>query len=261
MGIKEARPLFQVERQERIIKILEEKQNITVDELAKLLNVTAMTIRRDLKSLEDAELISRTFGGAVLKSKLTLEISHRRKEIQRKPEKKAIAIAAAERVEDGHTVILDAGTTTMEIAKQLVHKKALTIITTDVLIAAFFAMHTDFAIYCSGDRVQNVTCACIGSRAVQFLEQVYADIAFIGASSIDAMVGLSTPTPEKAELKKRMIAAAEQAILVADHSKFNKRAFSKICQLEEFFLIISDTGLDPAVQQALMEKNIHVQLV
>jgi DeoR/GlpR family transcriptional regulator of sugar metabolism len=253
--------LFQVERQEKIVKILEEKPRVTVEELAKLLDVTAMTIRRDLKYLESVQVISRTFGGAVLKSKLTLELSHKEKELQNIKEKEKIGIAAAEWVEDGQTVILDAGTTTMEVAKHLLKRQNLTIVTNDVLIAAYLVVSSNFAIYCTGDRVQNITGACMGSRAIQFLKQIYADIAFVGTSSVDVELGVSGPTFEKAELKKEIVLSAEKAILVADSSKFNKKSINKICSLQELALIICDQGLDPQIVKKLQKAKVNLQLV
>ncbi|MBP2656214.1 MAG: transcriptional regulator, DeoR family [Firmicutes bacterium] len=253
--------MFQVERQEKIVQILEEKPRVTVDELAILLGVTAMTIRRDLKYLESVQIISRTYGGAVLKSKLTLELPHKEKESQNKLEKERIAIAAADLVKDGQTVLLDAGTTTMEIAKQLIKRQNLTVVTSDVLIAAYLAVSSNFAIFCTGDRVQNITGACMGSRAIQLLKQIYADIAFIGASSVDVELGLSAPTFEKAELKKEMVLSADQVILVADNSKFNRRSINKICSLSEFALIICDQGLDEDVREKLHKLKINLQLV
>ena len=117
--------MFQVERQEKIVQILEERPRVTVEELAKQLGVTAMTIRRDLKYLESVQIVSRTFGGAVLKSKLTLELPRQEKEMQHQAEKERIGQAAAALVEEEQTVLLDAGTTTMAIAKELIKKKNL----------------------------------------------------------------------------------------------------------------------------------------
>ena len=253
--------MFQVERQEKIVQILEERPRVTVEELAKQLGVTAMTIRRDLKYLESVQIVSRTFGGAVLKSKLTLELPRQEKEMQHQAEKERIGQAAAALVEEEQTVLLDAGTTAMAIAKELIKKKNLTIVTTDVLIAAFLVQNSSFAIYCTGDRVQNVTGSCMGSRAIAFLKEIYADIAFVGASSLDVELGMSGPTFEKAELKKEIILSAEKVILVADCSKFNRRSINKICSLQDFSLIISDKGVDEETVQRLQEKGVALQLV
>ena len=139
--------MYQVERQERIVRILEEKPRVTVEELAQMLQVTAMTIRRDLKYLESVQIVSRTFGGAVLKSKLTLELPNKEKVLQHKDEKEKIAVLAASMVEDGQTIILDAGTTTMAIAHHLdKNKKIVGIITSqDVVEAVDDELGEDYA--------------------------------------------------------------------------------------------------------------------
>lgn len=253
--------MYQVERQERIVRILEEKPRVTVEELAQMLQVTAMTIRRDLKYLESVQIVSRTFGGAVLKSKLTLELPNKEKVLQHKDEKEKIAVLAASMVEDGQTIILDAGTTTMAIAHHLDKNKKITVITNDVLIAAYLVLSSSFDVHCTGGQVQNVIGACMGSRAMQFLKEIYVDIAFIGASSVDVELGLTSPTQEKAELKKEMVLSAEQVVLVADSSKFNRRSINKICSVQELSLIISDNGLDGAVQKNLQEKKVPLKVV
>ena len=253
--------MYQVERQERIVRILEEKPRVTVEELAQMLQVTAMTIRRDLKYLESVQIVSRTFGGAVLKSKLTLELPNKEKVLQHKEEKEKIAVLAAQMVEDGQTIILDAGTTTMAIAHHLDKNKKITVITNDVLIAAYLVLFSSFDVHCTGGQVQNVIGACMGSRAMQFLKEIYVDIAFIGASSVDVELGLTSPTQEKAELKKEMVLSAEQVVLVADSSKFNRRSINKICSVQELSLIISDAGLDQTVQKNLQEKKIPLKVV
>ena len=253
--------MYQVERQERIVRILEEKPRITVEELAQMLQVTAMTIRRDLKYLESVQIVSRTFGGAVLKSKLTLELPNKEKVLQHKEEKEKIAALAASMVEDGQTIILDAGTTTMAIAHHLDKNRKITVITNDVLIAAYLVLSSSFDVHCTGGQVQNVIGACMGSWAMQFLKEIYVDIAFIGASSVDVELGITSPTQEKAELKKEMVLSAEQVVLVADSSKFNRRSINKICSLQELSLIISDAGLDQTVQKNLQEKKIPLKVV
>ena len=253
--------MYQVERQERIVRILEEKPRVTVEELAQMLQVTAMTIRRDLKYLESVQIVSRTFGGAVLKSKLTLELPNKEKVLQHKEEKEKIAVLAAQMVEDGQTIILDAGTTTMAIAHHLDKNKKITVITNDVLIAAYLVLFSSFDVHCTGGQVQNVIGACMGSWAMQFLKEIYVDIAFIGASSVDVELGITSPTQEKAELKKEMVLSAEQVVLVADSSKFNRRSINKICSVQELSLIISDAGLDQTVQKNLQEKKIPLKVV
>jgi DeoR/GlpR family transcriptional regulator of sugar metabolism len=137
-------------------------------------------MRRDLQYLEDNNIAIRTFGGAVLKSNLDMEISYEDKSISHVEEKNRIAKYAASIIKDGQIVLLDSGTINMEIAKNLRDKKDLTIVTSDVLIAGYLMESTDFKIFCTGGYVQNHIGACIGSKASDFLKDINVDIAFMG---------------------------------------------------------------------------------
>ena len=253
--------MLQIERRQSILKYLEENKSATVEELAKNFDVSAMTIRRDLQYLEDNNLIIRPHGGAVLNTKLDMEIPFKEKSIRHKEEKKRIAEYAASLVEDGQTILLDAGTTTMEIARRLKDKEDLTIVTSDVFIAGYLARNSKFRVFCSGGLVQSRIGACIGPGAVEFLRNINVDISFIGTSSIDLERGLTTPTLEKAAVKKEMIRAAQKSILVTDSSKFGIRKFAKICNLEDFDLIITDSNIPEQVLKELNKLEVNIKVV
>jgi DeoR/GlpR family transcriptional regulator of sugar metabolism len=253
--------MFQLERRNVIIEYLEEHESATVEELAKRLDVTPMTIRRDLQYLEDTNVETRTFGGAVLKSRLTTEVPYKDKSISQKKEKDRISEYAAALVQNGQIVLLDAGTTCMEIAKKLKAKNDLTIITTDVMIAAYLSSTSDFKILCTGGYVQNSTGTCIGAKATEFLRDINVDISFIGASSVDIERGMSTPTFEKSEVKLQMIKSTEKSVLVTDSSKFGKRSFSKVCDLNEFDLIITDSNIKNELIEKLKAQEINIKIV
>jgi DeoR/GlpR family transcriptional regulator of sugar metabolism len=253
--------MFQLERRNLIVKYLEENERVTVEELAQKLDVTPMTIRRDLQYLENNNMVKRTFGGAILKSRLDEEISYKDKSISHKDEKKRIAEYAVSIIENGQIVLLDSGTTNMEIAKKLKDKKDLTIITPDVLIAGYLAQTSDFRLLCTGGYVQNTTGACIGSRAAEFLRDINVDISFIGASSIDVEKGISTPTFEKAEIKRQMIKSSKKNVLVTDSSKFGRVSFAKFCDLNAFDIIITDTNIDKRLLERLKAIEVTVKLV
>lgn len=253
--------MLKLERKNMIIKYLEEHESATVEELSKKLGVSPMTIRRDFQSLEDSNMLTRTFGGAVLRSKLTTEIPYKNKSISHKEEKKRIAKYSASLVQDGQIVLLDSGTTNMEIAKLLKQKKDLTIITTDIKIAGYLAFSTDFKILCTGGIIQNSTGTCFGSSAVEFLKNINVNIGFIATSSIDVDKGISTPTLQKADIKKQIVECSDTCILVADRGKFNKRSFIKICDLDVFDEIVTDADLDKDTYDLLKNKTLNIKLV
>lgn len=254
-------PMFQLERRNLIIQYLEEHGRVTVEELSQKFDVTPMTIRRDLQHLEDNDIAVRTFGGAVLKSDLDTEISYEDKSISHKEEKNRIAEYAASIIKDGQIVLLDSGTTNMEIARKLKDKKGLTIVTPDVLLAGYLIQSTDFKILCTGGYVQNDIGACIGSRASDFLRDINVDIGFMGASSVDIERGVTTPTIEKAEVKKQIIKSSEKVMLVTDSSKFGRTSFAKICSIDEFDLVITDSNIDKKILEELKSLKINIELV
>lgn len=253
--------MFQVERRNLIIKELEKQGRIKVDELAQKFDVTPVTIRRDLQYLENKNVVTRTFGGAVLKSNLNTEISYKEKSVNYKSQKKRIADYAVSLVKDGDIVLIDSGTTNMEIAKRLKEKQDLTIVTSDVLIVGYLINSTKFKILCTGGYVQNDVGACIGSRASEFLRNINVDIGFMGASSIDVKKGVSTPTFEKADVKKQMIKSSKKIVLVADSSKFGQTSFAKICSVDEFDIIITDCDIDRKILKKLKKVQRNIKLV
>jgi DeoR/GlpR family transcriptional regulator of sugar metabolism len=254
-------PMFQLERRKLIIQYLEEHGRASVEELSQKFNVTPMTIRRDLQYFEDNNIAVRTFGGAVLKTNLDTEISYKDKSISHKEEKKRIAEYAATLIKDGQVILLDSGTTNMEIAKKLKDKKGLTIVTPDVLLAGYLIQSTNFKIFCTGGYIQNDIGACIGSKASDFLRDINVDIGFMGASSVDIERGVTTPTIEKAEVKKQIMKSSEKVMLVTDSSKFGRTSFAKICSIDEFELIITDRNLDKKILEELRNLNVSIELV
>lgn len=253
--------MLPIDRRNIIIEYLQEHGSARVQDLALKLGVTPMTIRRDLQYLEDNQVVSKIYGGAILKSGLTGEVPYKNKSVRHKDQKKRIAKYAASLVKDGQIVFLDAGTTNIEIGKLLKDKHNLTIVTTDIKIAAFLAFSTNFKVLSAGGLVQNSTGTCLGSDTVKFLEKINVDISFIGTSSVTVENGISTPTFEKADVKKQGIKSAKRSILVTDSSKFGKESFTKVCSLDDFDLIVSDLDLDKEVYEMLKKQDINIELV
>lgn len=253
--------MLQAERRNYIVQYLKNHGKVVVEDLAKVLDTSPMTIRRDLKYLEDNNLITRTHGGAVLHDMLIEEVPYKQKTSEHIEEKKIIAEYASSLIKEGHTIILDAGTTNLEIAKRIKDIKNLKVITTDLVIALFLSKFHCIQVFCTGGAIQSATGTCLGSHAKDFLENIYADLAFIGTSSVDVEKGLTTPSLEKAEIKKQMIDSSEEAILVADHWKFGKKSFVKICSLERLDRIITDKGIDKNTLKKINDLGITVNLI
>ncbi|AKL94390.1 transcriptional regulator, DeoR family [Clostridium aceticum] len=253
--------MLPAERRKIITDHLKEHGKVIVEDLAEVLSVSTMTIRRDLQILEEEDIVTRTYGGAVLKEPLIKEVPYKDKATTNISIKRKLALYASSLVHEGYTVILDAGTTNMEIAKQLVNKKDIKIVTNDVMIAAFLYPYENIEVYCCGGCIQKSTGAVIGSNARDFFKDVLADIIFIGANAVDLKSGITTPTLDKAKLKKQMLQAGEEKVLVCDSSKFGKKSFAKVCSLEELDLIITDTDLELEAVDVLKTKKVAIERI
>lgn len=253
--------MFQLDRHKKIYEYILKNKNATVNELSEIFDVATMTIRRDLDKMEKDGLITRVFGGAVIDCSMVKEVDYEDKEKSFVEEKMKIADEAASLVSDNSIVILDAGTTCMEIAKRLVEKKNLRIITADILIAAYLMKYENLEVYCSGGRVQSKIGNCVDNYAVEFFNNITADICFIGASAINEDLYLSTFMPDKAKVKQAMIKSAKHTVLVTDESKFNKRSFAKVCSLKDFEVVIADESLDEDIKNEMYKQGVNIKLV
>lgn len=225
-----------------ILEQLNKHKKIDIDALAAQLNVSSMTIRRDLAYLEEHKQVIRTHGGAVLTKPLVIESSFQTKEGKYVAEKKRIAQKATELVKENYTILLDSGTTTLEIARQLKHKRNLTVVTNDIKIAAEL-MDSEVKLILTGGKVQNNIGALFGPLTEQTLRNLHVDLCFLGAHAVHLHVGITAPTFEKASIKKLMIKSAQATWVVADASKLDRKALVKVCDLKELSGIISDAGI------------------
>lgn len=231
-----------IKRRALIIKALKDNDDVDVEQLAENLQVSTMTIRRDLKALEAEGKVIRTHGGAVLKQTLIHESAFKDKETKRNDEKRKIAEAAVQLVRENSTLLLDSGTTTLEIAKLLKEKQNLTVITNDIQIAAEL-MNSQLKVMMTGGNLQKETGTLLGSVAEDFLKEIHVDLFFLGAHAIDFEAGITAPAHDKAYVKKCMIASSERTWLVADSSKMNEKSFTNVCSLAELNGLIIDDQL------------------
>lgn len=176
------------------------------------------------------------------------------RQLKNSNQKKAVARKALSLIEENFTIILDSGTTTLELAKLLKHRNDLTIVTNDVNIASELLDSSNKVIVTGGELQQGIG-ALYGTATQQMLEIIHADIFFLGAHAIDVESGVTAPTFEKSLIKQLMVNAAARTWLLADSSKFNKKAFSKVCSLNEIEGIITDQNTDSQIVEVYQEKT------
>lgn len=240
------------ERREQILQQLNENGKIEIEDLVNELNVSAMTIRRDLAFLEETEQIIRTHGGAILNKPLVVESSFRTKEGKFNDRKRAIAERAVQFIQDHSTILLDSGTTTLEIAKLLKEKTTITVVTNDIKIAAEL-LDTDVKVIVTGGELQSTIGTLFGPLTEQMLRGIHVDLFFLGAHAIHSQAGITAPTYEKASIKKLMIEASEKTWLVADSSKFDQKSLTKVCDLNQIHGLITDQHISDETEKILNE--------
>lgn len=246
-----------IERKNQIVQMLEVKGKIDISELAEELSVTPMTIRRDLDVLEKQKKLIRTHGGAVLPQLLIQERTFESKLGLAADKKRMIAQEAVALVEEDMTIMLDSGTTNFEIAKLLKYKKHLTIVTSDIKIAVEL-MNTQHEVIVLGGRLQNGIGALYGPLAEHTLSELHVDAFFLGAHAVHPIHGVTTPSLEKAALKKAMIDAANNVYLVIDSTKFDQKSFSKVCDVHSTSKLITDADI---TEEQLEEYGQYTEIV
>jgi len=230
--------LFQEERHRQILTILEEDGRATVEALSQQLGVSAATVRRDLSELEKQGLLRRTHGGVLALSGTAFEPSLGEKSGEQMEEKRRIATAAASLVRDGETIILDAGTTTLEIARVLTSRRDITVVTNSLPIAAELAATEGVHVILTGGDLRKNTMALVGPATEAFLKKITADRVFLGTNGVSPERGLSTPNLLEAATKRAMLGAATEVVVVADHTKLGRVAFAHVADLSEVDRIV-----------------------
>lgn len=242
------------DRRNEIIRLVGEKGKMSVDDLARLLEVSNMTIRRDLSNLEKEGVLRRTHGAAVMRR----ETDYFEKAESGLEEKQKIAGICAKLIEPGDTIYLDSGTTTFEIARQIVDIPDLVVVTNDIYIAFLLHQSSNNEVMFCGGMLQKSTGSVCGFFANQMAGYVQLDKAFIGAASVNEKFYVLTPTIEKATLKRLVVNHADQSYLVVDSSKFNKNALMKINHLSAYTGVVTTKCFSREEMEKMNKLNIHI---
>jgi DeoR/GlpR family transcriptional regulator of sugar metabolism len=238
-------------RRQQILNLLEETGTLNVGELADRFGVSLVTIRKDLDELGAEGLLERTFGGAEFSHRSRFNRSFLQRGLEHRQEKRAIAAAALEYVEDGDTVILDAGTTTLALAQVLRENiKSVFVITCSVPVALELSS-AGYDILLLGGMVRNKSLALLGRETLRIIERYRADKAFLGSTGFTAEMGHSTPNPDDALIKEALIRIADKTYVLVDSSKYGHNCLTSFAQLRDVHLTITDSGLPRSKAKAL----------
>ena len=223
--------------------------------------VSHETARRDLDALQDQNLIKRVYGGAVLPDEKKSQNSPASTAVTRPSTEERVAIgkAAAAMIKDGDTVFLSVGLTVQEIARQLRHRKNITVLTNSVLVLNEL-LNSDVQLYVLGGFVNNSEDSIEGNLALETLSNFFVNIAFIGAGGVSKELGISDYSLDVAKLNRSIIEHSEKTVLTVHAKKFDRNCLSITCPLTKVQTVISNTGLAPAYQEYIKENGIELIL-
>lgn len=250
--------MFTEERRQEIIDLLRRQNRLTVTELTDLFEVTDVTIRRDFAELENQGLLRRTYGGAIIPESTAVELSLAQREIKYLEEKKKIGKLAAQLVRDGETLMIDGGTTTLQVARNIKRKKNIIVVTDAVNLAMELQGSDEIETMLVGGTLRKKTFVLVGPVAEEALEKFRADKVILGMSALSIKEGLFTANPLEAKVKKIMISCGGELIIVADSSKIGKRAFVFVAPVSDVSKLITDNKIFPADIKTLEDQGVEV---
>ena len=259
---REERELLVEERRRLIRELIEKQERVTVEELSAKFDISLVTIRSDLNALAEIGAIVRTRGGAIVqRDDEDLPVSV--KQSINRVEKMRIAAAAVKLIADGSTIVLDSGSTTAEIAKQIRALKvnSINVITNALNVAVLLANSSHVRLIMLGGVFRQSSYSLSGPQAEQALSGLRADILFLGFDGLDPEIGAMTPHLLEAQLNAQMIKISSQVVAVGDASKLHRRSLSVIAKTEQINQLITGKDADVEVVTALRERGVNVSLV
>lgn len=249
------------ERHKYILETLNKNGFVKVTDIAKDLNVTSVTIRKDLKNLEEKKLLYRTHGSASPVNPITSDVNVSVKEKIKTDEKKRIADAACKLIVENDSIIIASGSTVNIFAEALNPIGHLTVVTSSLKTSIILNNKNDVDVIQLGGTVRKSSFSVIGDFAARTLDVLNCSKLFFGVDGIDLEYGVTNSNIEEAILNKKMMEASLRTIILTDSTKFGRRGFGKICNLDKVDVIITDSGIPEAMVKAIEESGIELIVV
>jgi DeoR family transcriptional regulator of aga operon len=252
-----------VSRRIKILETLKSDGQVNVKDLSEALGVTGVTIRNDLAQIEKKNILIRERGGAIKIDQNYLDEDFPLSDKQKKHllEKKEIGKKAAELIENGNTIIIDSGSTTYQLAKNLNSFEDLTVITNALNVATLLAEYKNINVIVPGGILRKNSVSLIGILAEKGFKDYFCDKVFLGVDGFDLDFGISTPSPEEAHLNQIMIEISKEVIVVTDSSKFERRGFAFIAPVNKINSVVTDKGIRTEHKTKLESLGVKVIVV
>ncbi|MDF9830608.1 DeoR/GlpR family DNA-binding transcription regulator [Parabacteroides sp. PF5-6] len=246
------------ERHKYILDALQKDGYVKVLDLAKQLDVTSVTIRKDLKILEEKGLLYRTHGSASPANPHAGDRNVTEKEKIKPEEKRRIGQAAAKLIEKNDSIIINSGSTICMFAEQIEPVEGLTVVSASVMALTILSQKEPIHLIQLGGTYRKKSASVIGSYTQSFLKGITCSKLFLGVDGIDMDFGVTTSNIEEAELNKSMMDVVSKTIVLADSSKFGRKGFGKICDIDKIDVIITDSGIPPSMIKKIEEQGIEL---
>ena len=247
-----------VDRRSDILKQLEKNDQVNVFELSKQFSVSEVTIRKDLRYLEKKNILIRSRGGAMKQSLINVDLSIYDRRRQNIKLKEAIGSAAADMIFSGETVLLDTGTTIMQIARHLPKKINITVITNSVDITFRLAEYPNIKVIMPGGILRRNSLALVGEQAAESLRGFYCDKYFLSADGIDLERGMMTTNIEEASLARINIKNSRKVIALIDSSKVQSKGITTIAPLTAIDTLVTDSGIPAEILEKIKALGVYV---
>jgi DeoR family transcriptional regulator of aga operon len=250
-----------VERRKTILDLLNEKGQVMVPELSTMFHVSEVTIRNDLEQLEKKKMLLRARGGAMrIDTLVSVDYRLSDKDKLHSLEKSIIGKCAANLINNNDTVIIDSGTTTIEIIKHLSPTKEITVISNaiNIINQLITKNFPNINVILLGGYLRKTSLSLVGPLAEKNLANFYVDKVFLGVDGFDTRQGVYTPNIEEAHLNQQMIDVAKEVILVTDSSKFGRKSMAFICEPSRINTIITDLGISNEDKKRLEDAGVKV---
>lgn len=250
------------EIQNEIIELVDRNGSVNVNELANYFKVSKVTIRKHLDLISKTKSIIRVRGGAISNKKPPLnETFYNLKRKTNIEQKKKIGIRASICIKNNETIIIDSGSTTWYLANEIVSKKNIKVVTSDIKIAMYLAENTNFDVIITGGNVRPNIFSSLGHRAEEYIKSINVNKLFLSADALDIKKGITDANQAESNLKKAMIDSSAEVILLVDSSKFNKISFSHVANLNVIHRIITDSGIPKDFRNYFNRNNIILDIV
>jgi DeoR/GlpR family transcriptional regulator of sugar metabolism len=248
------------DRPRQILEMVRERGFVRTTELSNILGVSTVTIRQDVESLQDQGLVRKTYGGAasITITSGTLESAFAARSVLHREEKQRIGVAAAAMISSGETILLDTGTTAIEIARNLPENRGITVVTCALNVAIEAGSKPGIRVILCGGQFNPQTLSVTGHQVEQVLEEVNADRLFLATYGIDLRKGLTERNIAGAQVKRALIQAAKEVVLTCDSSKFETSAAVITAPLSSVHTVVTDSGIAPSFAARFRKMNIPV---